>query len=187
MSRVVLLNSGGIDSRVAAAMLVASGMEPHSLTLDWNPVARDRVLAAAQTTADAYCASHLVFAYPVDWMLHSDKLGRPRMPYTVHVAVALGAQYALHVDTLYVATGGRKVSVRNPATWHENMQSALNQSRLSPELIVLTPVFELGDSAVTAKAAELGVDLTTTWSCSLDPACGTCVSCLRREREGVPS
>lgn len=186
MSRVVLLNSGGIDSRVSAAMLVASGMEPHSLTLDWNPAARDRVLAAAQVTADTYCVDHLVFAYPVDWMRHSEQLGRIRMPYAVHAAVALGAQYALQVDAMYVATGGRKSSVRDPASWHEVMQSALNQSLLSPELIVLTPVFELGDHAVTEKAIELGVDLSTTWSCLAgNEACKTCLSCLRRQKEGI--
>lgn len=185
-NRAVILNSGGIDSRVAAAMLtLQSGMEVHSLTVDWNPAARDRVLASAQVTADVYCASHFVFTYPVDWMLWSDRLGKRRMPYTVHAAIALGAQYALHVGTTWLATGGRADSIRDPDNWSSNMQAALNQSKISPELVVLGPVFRMTADEVSAKAAELGVDLTTTWSCAEPEECGTCSSCNRRRSQGL--
>jgi 7-cyano-7-deazaguanine synthase in queuosine biosynthesis len=187
MSRVVLLNSGGIDSRVAAAMLVVSGMEVHSLTIDWNPGARERVLRAARLTADSYCASHFEFAYSVDWMTWSDKLGRVRMPFAVLAAVALGAQYAVTLgpDVTWLATGRRYQSVEVPGSSTEEMNRVLTQSRLSQTLVLLNPVFDFSDSRVDEKAAELGVDLTTTVSCLAAEECGTCVSCQRRRRFGL--
>lgn len=183
--RVVLLNSGGIDSRVSAALLAESGMEVHSLTVDWNPYAREAILPAAQATADTYCASHTVLDFPVDWMRWSDLLKKKRMPYTVYVVLGLGAQYAVTLDATWIATGNRKGTSKDPLEWLEIMHRAINQSRVSPEMTILSPVFHLPDEDVDALAKSMSVDLTTTYSCSVYPACGDCVSCARRRVYGL--
>lgn len=182
MSDVVLLNSGGIDSRVTAAMLVASGMEVHSLFIDWAPEGRERFSAAARKTADLYAASHLEFLYPVNWMLYSDKLKRVRMPFAVFTAVALGAQYAANLGVEWVATGRRYQSVEVPESSTDQMQEVLNQSRVSSKLVLLNPVFTMEEEGVDAKAKELGVDLTGSASCLEPTPCGVCPDCNRRER-----
>jgi len=185
MTEVVLLNSGGIDSRVVAAMLKASEATVHSLTLDWNPGARHRVLPAALATAGMYADSHFVFEYPVDWMLWSSVIRRVRMPFAAFAAVAIGSQYAAQRDVSWVATGRRYQSVEVPAGSTDQMQEVLNQSRLSSKLVLLSPVFDLDDAGVNAKALELGVDLTSTESCLEPERCATCASCKRRERFGL--
>lgn len=182
MSGVVLLNSGGIDSRVSAAMLRESGMEIHSLFLDWAPQGRERFRAAASRTASMYAFTHIEFAYPVDWMRHSEKLGRTRMPFAVFAAVAIGAQYAAQIDALWVATGRRYPSLEVPDGSTDQMQEVLNQSRISDKLVLLNPVFLMDDDAVDAKARELGVDLTGSASCLEPTPCGACPDCRRRTR-----
>lgn len=180
--KVVLLNSGGLDSRVSAAMLDASGMTVHSLFLDWAPGGRDRFRRAAQRTADLYAVSHLEFPYPVDWMLFSERLGRVRMPFAVFAAVAIGAQYAASKGIVWVATGRRKHSVEVPEGSTDQMQEVLNQSRVSEKLVLLNPVFDLDDDGVDAKARELGVDLTGSASCMEPTPCSACPDCRRRVR-----
>ena len=182
MADVVLLNSGGIDSRVSAAMLVASGMTVHSLFLDWAPGGRRRFRAAAHRTALLYAATHVEFRYPVNWMTHSERLGRVRMPFAVFAAVALGAQYAASLGAGWVATGRRFQSLEVPDGSTDQMQEVLNQSRVSDKLVLLNPVFAMDDDAVDAKARELGVDLTGSASCLEPTPCGACPDCRRRKR-----
>lgn len=184
MTAVVLLNSGGVDSRVSAAMLVASGMEVHSLTLDWNPSARGRVLRAAEQTAKLYAVDHTVFPYPFDWMTYSAALKRKRMPFVVFTAVAIGAQYAATRDILWLATGRRGATVEVPSTSTDQMQEVLNQSRVSDKITLLNPVFDMRDADIDAKARELNVELRGTVSCLEAVECGVCVSCERRRRYG---
>jgi 7-cyano-7-deazaguanine synthase in queuosine biosynthesis len=163
-------------------MLVQSGMAVHSLFLDWAPAGRDRFRAAAQRTADLYATSHIEFAYPVDWMLRSEQLGRVRMPFPVFAAVAIGAQYAAVRGVGWVATGRRRQSVEVPEGSTDQMQEVLNQSRVSAKLVLVNPVFDLDDEGVDAKAGELGVDLTGSASCLEPTPCGSCPDCRRRRR-----
>jgi 7-cyano-7-deazaguanine synthase in queuosine biosynthesis len=57
---MVLLNSGGLDSALVAKALKRLGHEVHSLHIDAGSINHLQTRAAAQTTADKYCASHHV-------------------------------------------------------------------------------------------------------------------------------
>lgn len=185
MTEVVLLNSGGIDSRVAAAMLKAAGMTVHSLTLDWNFDARDRSLTAAKLTADLYCETHFVFTYPVDWRRWNEKLGKRSMPYTASTLHALAAQYSAQIDTPWIASGIRAEITDDPSHWRDRVMGGINTTGPSAKVVILAPLFDMKPVDVTAKALELGVDLTTTWSCTEPVACETCSSCKRRRSQNL--
>lgn len=61
MAKVVLLNSGGVDSALVGAWLTTNqGHEVHSLYVDSLQVNRTATMAAAATTASKWCASHYV-------------------------------------------------------------------------------------------------------------------------------
>jgi 7-cyano-7-deazaguanine synthase in queuosine biosynthesis len=182
--RVVLLNSGGIDSRVSAAMLVVSGMEPHSLFIDWNPPVSSDAGAAARRTADTYCASHEVFAWPVDWRAWYPTLLKRTTPYANIGCLTLGVQYAQHLETEFVASGIRR-EVHASDDWLEAFQVILNLNTFAGGKALLRPVYEMSAAEVSVKARELGVDMDSTWSCWDSPQCGECSSCRRRVAEGL--
>lgn len=185
MPRAVLLNSGGIDSRVSAAMLRASGdWEVHSLFIDWNPTVRDAAGLAARITADTYCDHHEVFAWPVDWMTWYPNLRKSTTPYAHLGTFALAAPFAQHVGADYIVSGVRREVSMDPA-WFDAMKVVLNGNAFAGGKVFLVPVYEMTNEEVTAKAAELGVDLATTYSCTAWPACGECASCRRRAAEGL--
>jgi 7-cyano-7-deazaguanine synthase in queuosine biosynthesis len=57
--KVVLLNSGGLDSALKAKELKNAGHEVHSLFLEFKgQLGIDEIRVAAQKTADNYCDSH---------------------------------------------------------------------------------------------------------------------------------
>jgi len=182
VNSVVLLNSGGIDSRVSAALLRRSGMDIHSLFIDWNRAARERSLQAAQATADMYCTDHLVFQYPdVDWMQWRPLIGKHGMPYTAQASLVIGAQYAAVLGTPWIASGVRREIARTKDLWVTIQTDALNEAAgFGLECVVLTPVWEMTDDQVWEEAERMGVDLSSTWSCCEFPACGTCADCKRR-------
>lgn len=184
--RVVLLNSGGIDSRVTAAMLVASGMEVHSLRVDWSPPVSEAAGACAQRTADLYAVSHVTFAWPLDWLTYFADLKADSIPYTVPALYLLGAMYAHHIGTPYVATGARREVERHPSLF-EHFSDFLAADRFAGGKVLLRPLYLMSDAEVDAKGRELGVDMASTWSCtSRAPHCGECGSCQRRQRFGLP-
>ncbi len=186
MADVVLLNSGGIDSRVTAAMLVASGMTVHSLRVDWSPPVSEAAGACARRTADLYCASHAEFPWPVDWLTRFDALGADSIPYTVPVLYLLGAMYAHRLGTEYVATGARREVESHPSLF-DHLSGMLAADRFSGGKALLRPLYDMTADEVDAKGRELGVDMASTWSCtSRAPHCGECGSCRRRVRVGLP-
>lgn len=183
MADVVLLNSGGIDSRVAAAMLRASGASVHSLFIDWNPASSFEAGRAARGTADAYCAGHEVFRWPVDWRTWYPSLRKATTPYAFLGTLALGVQYAHHMGANFIASGVRREV--HDADVLGIVADLLSANRFGTEKAFLAPVVNMSEADVTAKARELGVDLDSTWSCPEAPQCGQCSSCQRRVREGV--
>lgn len=184
MTDIVLLNSGGIDSRVTAAMLADIGWTIHSLLIDWNPNASAALQRAAAETADRYCASHTVLPWGLDWRTEFPKLGKLAIPYTALTATVLGAQYAHLKGVDWVATGARS-DMAPDREWVDLLQDILDLNVPTGPKVLLTPVFDMDDFEVRDKARELGVDLTTTVSCPEDPPCGTCKSCRRRARVGL--
>jgi len=182
--KAVLLNSGGIDSRVSAAILADIGWELHSLFIDWNPTSSIQSGICARNTADRYCASHTVFAWPMDWMTWYPQLRKSTTPYALLGTYSLAAPYAQHIGADYIASGIRKEVVTS-AEWLDAMRTILNVNKFADSKVFLLPVYDLSNDEVTSKGRELGVDMDSTWSCTVSPQCGECESCRRRKGQSL--
>jgi 7-cyano-7-deazaguanine synthase in queuosine biosynthesis len=178
MDAVVLLNSGGIDSRVSAAML--GTYKVHSLYIDWNPRNSAAAQAAAQITADRYCADHTVLPWGADWVVELRTIGGWGHPYTNLLGLSIAAAFSAYRGAVAVASGVRAEVTAGPG-WRDAMVAMLSSPVSGIRRLVL-PVYDMSDDEVTLKARAAGIDLTTTWSCTFDPACGRCHSCARRRR-----
>jgi 7-cyano-7-deazaguanine synthase in queuosine biosynthesis len=176
---IVLLNSGGIDSRVSAAFL--SEHRIHSLYIDWNPRNSIEAQRAAEITAATYCVDHTVLPWGADWMVNFPILGAWGHPFTNLTGLSVAAAYTRYLEAGGIASGVRAEVTRSPE-WRTWMLGLLNSSAISGSIELFLPVFGLLDERVTDMAMELDVDLSTTWSCSsATPACRRCRSCRRRE------
>jgi 7-cyano-7-deazaguanine synthase len=183
---VVLLNSGGLDSRVSAAILSSSGMTVHSLFIDWIPDAREAVMAASQRTADLFCESHLVFPFPFDWGIYIDNIGRKAMPYTYVTSLALAATYAHSRGIDFIASGLSDYSSFKEDSWVGKYQDVFNSDAPCGGKTILLPVFRMNTEEVVSRGIELGAEIETTYSCLASiPPCGTCFSCKRRAGVGL--
>lgn len=176
-SRVVLLNSGGVDSRVCAQRLRDSGMEVHSLFIDWNVRARPRSPFAALRTAEMFCSSHEVLPYGADWACWNEVQQKTTTQQASLTSTMLGVQYAIFRGIEYVANGTRS-DVYPSRSWIDRLQETLSENRLQPVTTLLFPVYDMAVGEVDA----LVVEPETTWSCSVAPACGGCNGCRRREK-----
>lgn len=178
--RAVLLNSGGIDSRVAGAILRSQGWHLDSLFIDWNP-AVPSVESAAAETAEMYCDSHHVHRFGDDWRIPLPALNTTAIPYTAVASHTLGSMYAATLGVTYVASGVR-AEVASSREWLHVLRRLYRFNRVSPIPIFVTPVYEASDGEVFATADRLGVPLASTVSCMVaEPSCGTCNSCQRRK------
>jgi 7-cyano-7-deazaguanine synthase in queuosine biosynthesis len=178
--KVVLMNSGGIDSRVSAAALAADGHEVYSLYVNWNPRNRQAAQEAARVTADTYCVRHEVLPWGADWMSRMS-FGGIGMPFTAGLSVAVPAAYACHVDAQAVASGLLRQEAASGG--RATATALLHGSVYSGTFDLLLPVWEMSESEVAATAVRLGVDLLTTYSCNEgEEPCGRCVHCPCHER-----
>lgn len=184
-ARAVLLNSGGIDSRVCAAMLRDAGCwETYSLFIDWNVRARPRANEAAAQTAALYCDSHVEFPYPVDWATLAPTMSKFTTPYANLASLGLATQYAQFLGADYIVSGARREVNRN-ADWRQQFSEAVNGNTMFEPKLYSFPIYDLSNDEVTEKALSLGVDIASTWSCSQHPACEACASCRRRKGQGL--
>lgn len=178
--RMVLLNSGGIDSRVAAAVLRAEGHELLSFHVNWGRPARwDR---SAEITAEAYCVDHYVFTFPRDWTIWKADKWSP--PHTGSTLAALAAGYALLMGTTHVASGTKADAAKHPDSRLRHLVDGINSDRRSDPIRYHAPLFDMTLGEEIDLALRLGVDLATTWSCPEPEACGRCSGCQRRAELG---
>jgi 7-cyano-7-deazaguanine synthase in queuosine biosynthesis len=63
--KILLANSGGLDSAIIARKLQEDGYEVHSLYVNSKGLGWEEAMASAQRTADEFCASHKVIT--IDW------------------------------------------------------------------------------------------------------------------------
>ncbi len=179
---VVLLNSGGIDSRVTAAMLHRSGMTIHSLFIDWMFSITEVGGAAAAETARLYASDHTVLPWGLDWSMRFERLGRQGFPFTGIGAIVVGGMYAATLGAEFIASGVRDEG-RPSKEWPDEVQKVLAGGMFTAPMAVLLPVYHMNATQVSTTAKELGVPLETTYSCMVVPPCGTCKSCQRRKEQ----
>lgn len=184
MPEAVLANSGGIDSRVAAAILRADGWRLHSVYHDWTQVGPVQGLAA-RATADAYCDSHEVVRWPnPEWVIWDENLRKWCLPHSTFHSAMLASMRAVSLGVQWVVTGARRESAEDSFRVH--FQELLNASKFYPGKVLLLPLWDMAAQEVTFIGRAAGVDLDSTWSCpNADPHCGKCASCERRRKEGI--
>lgn len=175
----VLLNSGGIDSRVVAAMFTHREWKLHSLHILFNPENREPTLKAARRTAELYCVSHKEIDTQLNWVKKHIAL-----PYTGMFIYMYGAIYASYLDVEFVFTGLRSDSIE--LDWLPNMQETIRHSRINKAVVFEAPL--LGTSRISesiVKVKELSVPIDDAYSCTYYPPCRTCMKCKEREALGI--
>lgn len=178
----VLLNSGGIDSRVTAKLAVDTGYTVHSFFVDANPKLKDVAEEAAAETARLYCADHFVYKVPYDWTYDKGD-GIVSMPFTGMMLYTLGAQYASYKGWNAVFTGLR-VQGTNPKRV-EILNSLFADALNTSPVTFYAPLFKETFGTTSAIAKRLNVPLEDTFSCNQNPPCGKCRVCLNRQAVGL--
>lgn len=182
MTRAVLLNSGGVDSRVCAAMIAQHGWEVYSLFINWNPRLRPMGHEASWDTAKMFDFPHQVQSYSTDWSCPTPtQNNKVTTQYATMTSTMIGLQYAAYLKADYVINGSRS-EVHPDPEFRQKFMDLINSNRLQSERILLFPVYDLTNEEINEKAKSLGVDLKTTWSCSVYPACNNCGGCERRRK-----
>lgn len=172
-----MLNSGGIDSRVAAAMLHEQGHELHSLRIDFG---NGVPFAPVKRTADLYCVGHTELVWPGHWtpVIRSD--GQARPAYAPIIPHALGLCMTEPLRCSAVASGWRRDNRNGGDAVTEGMAAVMSGFKPFPPVQYLTPLWGMTPRGVVRMAERMGVDLSDTWSCWTYPACGECHSCKER-------
>lgn len=183
--KAVLLNSGGVDSRVAAAIANKAGYELHSIYIDCNPLNRDRALPAAQRTADLFCVSHEVLPFPSLTITYFPDLPGG-LPYSSIVMFSVATAYCKFHKLDAVISGTR--TDMWTGDWLERFKDLLACHKKHTAPLFFTPIFALATmDEVVAKAKELDVPLEDTTSCGRAVVPCGCFKCQSRTKLGLPN
>ena len=171
----VLLNSGGIGSRVAAALAQRRGYRLHSLYIACEGDVVNRTWPAADRTASMYCIDH----YNLRWPSGAAGSLQP-VPFKQLLVHILGAQYAAGLGAGVVVSGQRLEAV--PVDFPDMLREMLHSDGYGDGLDFNLPLWETGSlKQVVYQARQQGVNLNDTYSCSQVPHCGACAKCQQRK------
>lgn len=178
----VILNSGGIDSRVLAKLAKDAGYTLHSLFIDANKQISPVSIPAAKKTAELYCEDHHVFDFPEDWTMEKAK-GIFGIPYLAMMSHSIGSMYTLKkgFDTLFAGARSQGRSQK----YLDSLNYCLNNAIMTRPIQLLTPIFNKTFDDVQIVAKNLSIPLEDTYSCNRYPACGRCRVCLQRKKVGL--
>lgn len=198
----MLLLSGGVDSAVLLAKLVADGFTPRCVSFNYGQRHKKELLSA-RAIASYYIVPyeevdlpHFVFSRsvltgqsPVPHARYDD----PSQKVTVvpnrnlvflSVAAALAIQhkmyhvfFAAHADDAVIYPDCRK----------EFVESANTTFKLACGVSIQAPFLSLQKSEVVTIGKKLGCPLHLTWSCyeGKDVPCGKCGACTERQEAGA--
>lgn len=183
----IVLNSGGIDSRLVAAQMQGMGWELHGLYVDYGQANREGALPAAQKTADLYCEGRLkVVPYPDFRCEKNDHMpGYIEQPAYGPMAAVVGWQYAVQIGAGWVVMGCKKDSYGEEHL--TGLQDLVRANKMTKPVVFSAPLWELATLSETlAKARELDVDVSDCVSCNRSwPPCGECNRCKGRKEFGL--
>lgn len=207
--KAILLLSGGIDSTVVLADLIAKGYEVHALIFDYGQTLLKEV-DVAYGNAILYGAAEItVVRAPLTWLPspcailqgNQDKIAKGRtirqiqesgtptsyVPFRNGILLSYAVAYgeATVIEDIY--TGGNGLYSGN--YWDDTRAFACAitvaaQIGTSPQYRpqVRFPFAEIPKAAIVTRGISLGVDFTQTWSCYHNGTqhCGKCDSCQQR-------
>lgn len=175
----VILNSGGIDSRVTAALAKEAGYILHSIFIESNPEIKEVSQKAAAETAALYCEDHYVFDFPVDWRVKKLN-GNFTVPFSAMLLHVLGAQYTVFMGYNYLFFGARREGRR--MDYFSKLENLMDSAFNTRDIKLLGPVYNMELAGVIKEAKRLNVKLETTHSCGNSRPCGVCPVCVNRKK-----
>ncbi len=212
-TRAVVLLSGGLDSATTLAIARAEGYECHALSFDYGQRHVCELESAKKVAAALGAVQHLTLrldlraiggsALTADIDVpkgRSDEAMSTGIPVTYvparntiflsHAlawAEVLGAQDAF-IGVNFLDYSGYPDCRPEFTEAFEKLANLATQAGVEGKsrFRVHTPLIELSKAQIVARAYELNVDLSLTWSCyAPEPdgrACGLCDSCLLRKK-----
>ncbi len=212
-TRAVVLLSGGLDSATTLAIARAEGYECHALSFDYGQRHVCELESAKKVAAALGAVQHLTLrldlraiggsALTADIEVpkgRSDEAMSAGIPVTyvparntIFLSHALAWAEALGAEDVFIGVNFLDYSgypdCRPEFTEaFEKLANLATQAGVEgrSRFRVHTPLIELSKAQIVARAYELDVDLSLTWSCyAPEPdgrACGLCDSCLLRKK-----
>ena len=203
MKRTVIIHSGGMDSTVLLAHLVAEGREVHALSVDYGQRHRRELVAAAEICAhykvphrvadlrgvtslfgaNALTDSHI--AVP-EGHYEEASMKATVVPNRNMLLIATAAAWAMSLKAASVAYGAHGGDHAIYPDCRPAFADALDKAiRLADwhEVSLERPFVGMDKTAIVKRGAELGVPFALTWSCYVggDKHCGKCGTCVERK------
>jgi len=214
-NRAVVLLSGGLDSATVLAIARDSGLECHTLALDYGQRHRAELIAAQRIATALKARTHRVVAVDLTSIGGSALTDNIEVPdaggqgipityvparNTVLLAIALGLAETLEAGRIFIGVNAVDYSGYPDcrpafiAAFEDLANVATKMTTEGRRIAIDTPLIHLSKAEIIQLGTRLGLDYGMTVSCyRADPdgrACGRCDSCaLRRqgfEQAGIP-
>ena len=201
--KALVLFSGGLDSTVLAAQLLADGAETRLLSIDYGQ-RHAKELQQAEKIAEALGLPHRILRLPDlgpllgGSSLTDDQVELPEGHYAeesmkatvvpnrnmILLALAGGHALSLGFDTIAYAAhaGDHTIYPDCRPEFADAMESALGLADWE-KLSLHRPFVHLNKTDLVKKGAELNAPLHLTWSCyaGREKHCGKCGTCVERK------
>ena len=211
--RAVVLLSGGLDSATALAVALAEDYECFALSFDYGQRHARELESAGKVAAALGARRHLTLRLDLRAIGGSALTADVEVPKgrsegaigagipityvparnTIFLAHALAWAEVLGAEDIFIGVNSRDYS-GYPDCRPEFVEAFERLANLATQtgvegrsrFRVHTPLITLTKAQIVARAHELGVDLSLTWSCYAPEAdgraCGLCDSCLLRKK-----
>jgi 7-cyano-7-deazaguanine synthase len=211
--RAVVLLSGGLDSATALAVALAEDYECFALSFDYGQRHARELESAGKVASALGARRHLTLRLDlraIGGSALTDEIAVPKgrsdeaigtgipLTYvparnTIFLAHALAWAEVLGAEDIFIGVNSRDYS-GYPDCRPEFVEAFERLANLATQagvegrsrFRVHTPLITLTKAQIVARAHELGVDLSLTWSCYAPEAdgraCGLCDSCLLRKK-----
>ena len=212
-AQAVVLLSGGLDSATTLAVARAEGYECFALSFDYGQRHARELESATQVAASLGAARHLTLRLDlraIGGSALTDDIAVPKgrseeamgagipvtyvparnsifLSHALAWAEALGAQ-DIFIGVNFLDSSGYPDCRPEFIEAFERLANLATRAGVegTSRFRVHTPLIALSKAQIVAKAHELGVNLSLTWSCyEPEPdgrACGLCDSCLLRKK-----
>ncbi len=200
--RALVLLSGGLDSAVALYWACSHGWDVHALEFDYHERPAGERRACHALCAHAGIREPLVVPLPFirevadmlpEMVTNAALFGAPEgyVPSRNLIFYALAVHHAEIAGARFIVCGhnrtdGERFPDAGVEFWHRlNQILPLAQwSHAAIRTEIVLPLIELGKAEVVKMGQCLRVPFELTWSCYFNAGhpCGTCSSCLERER-----
>ena len=211
--RAVVLLSGGLDSATALAVAIAEDYECFALSFDYGQRHARELESAAKVASALGARRHLTLRLDlraIGGSALTDEIAVPKGRSDEAIGTGIPITYVPARNTIFLAhalawaevLGAEDIFIGVTAVDYsgypdcrpefveafERLANLATQAGVEgrSRFRVHTPLIVLTKAQIVARADELGVDLSLTWSCYAPEAdgraCGLCDSCLLRKK-----